>query len=527
MIFFEKRKEVAQTMNDFKRKVGAFLGSDGCASATVTALVICVVMVFNAMLFAATELFGWSFSYKTELDYSLSGNTDELFEEAISDGKKVKISFCMAEDEVKIHTTGSEVYKTVKSFAERYDGFIELDYINIITRRNKDGDLVNLSKYQTPQTELEEENSEEIKTPIYRTSVIFECGDNYRVLTDATSTGFAYFYSLDSNRNIIAYNGEEVTASMVSWVIADEHKKAYITTRHGEQADPSFFNMLSSAGYVIGEVDLRENKVPDDADLLIISNPKSDFEAARPGIKTYAEIDRLRAYAHRGGSIFVSLDPHVKKLSVLEGFLKEHGITFSSTENENAPSTRNIVKDLRNAIPTDRFTFVADYADSPLADSISDKTAKYGSGKVLLKLVAALELSGNAKPLLLSSSSSQLESNGRTVSSTGNYVVAAYSETSNSNGKTARVFVMPTIYAAVADSLTSNNYSNKDFLYALFENFYGADGMPYGCKSVFYDSQILENLTMGTAGVYTAIIMFIPVAIAAVGAVVLIKRKNR
>ncbi len=516
-------------MNDFKRKVGEFFGSDGWASTVITSLVICVVMVFNAMLFAATELFGWGFSYRSEIDYSLTGHTDELFEKAIAEGKKVKISFCMAEDDLKVHITGGEVYTTIKNFAERYPDFIELDYINIITRRDKNGNLVNLSKYQTPQTDGEQEGSEETKTPIFKTSVIFECEENYRVLTDGTSTGFAYFYNLDSNRNIIAYNGEEVVASMVSWVTADEHKKAYITKRHGEQADSSFFNMLSSAGYIIGEVDLRSSKVPDDADLLIISNPKSDFEAARPGsdIDIYAEIDRLEAYAERGGSIFVSLDPYVKKLNVLEGFLEEYGIAFSSPENAGAASTRNIVKDLRNGITMDGFTFVAGYADTPLADSISAKTAKYGNGRVLLKLVSALELSKNAKPLLVSSSSSELESNGKTVSTSGDYVIAAYSEALMQSGKTSRVFVMPSIYTAVSDTLTANNYSNKDFLYALLEDFYGAEGMPYGCKPIFYDSQILENLTMGTAGVYAAVAMLIPAAIAVVGAVVLVKRKNR
>ena len=515
-------------MNDFKRKVGVFFGSDGCASAAITALVICVVMVFNAMLFTATELFDWGFFYQTETDYSISGNTDELFEEAISEGKTVKISFCMAEDDVKVHTTGGEVYKTVKNFAERYPDFIELDYINIITRRNKDGNLVNLSKYQTSQTDAGDDSSEQTKTPIYKTSVIFECGENYRVLTDGTSTGFAYFYNLDSSRNIIAYNGEEVTASMISWVTAEEHKKAYVTKRHGEQADAAFLNVLTCAGYVIGEADLRAERVPDDADLLIISNPKSDFEAARPGSNdVYTEIDRLRDYAERGGNIFVSLDPYVKKLSILEGFLKEYGISFSAPENENAASTRNIVKDLRNGLPTDTFTFVANYANSPLADSVSDRVSKYGDGKVLLKQVSALELSGVAKPLLVSSSSSQLESNGKVVSSSGGYVVAAYSETPAKDGKTSRVFVIPSIYAAVSDSLTANKYSNKDFLYALFENFYGAEGMPYGCKPIFYDSLILENLTMRTAGVYTAVALLIPAAIAVLGTVVIIKRKNR
>ena len=506
-------------MDNFKRKVGDFLGSDRCSSTIMTALVICVVMVFNAMLFAATDLFGWGFSYKTNVDYSLSGNTDELFEDAIAAGKKVKISFCMAEDDVKIHTTGSEVYSTVKNFAERYSEFIELDYINIITRRDKDGNLVNLSKYQ--------KDMEGNETRIYKTSVIFECGENYRVLTDTyTAVGYAHFYNLDSSMNIIAYNGEEVVASMMSWVMADEHKKAYFTERHGEQADVAFTNLLSCAGYNVGVVDLRNEKVPDDADLLIISNPKSDFESARPGSEIYTEIDRLRAYAERGGNILVSLDPYVKELTVLESFLKEYGIAFSTTEN-NGVTSRNIIKDTYSGITLDGFTFVAGYADSPLADSISARVKKYGGGSVLLKLVSALELSGNAKPLLVSSSSAELESGGKTVSSSGDYVVAAYSEAATESGDSTRIFVVPSIYFAASDALTATNYSNKDFVYSLFEDFYGAEGMPYGCKPIFYDSQILENLTMGTAKIYTAIAMLIPAAIAVVGTVVLIKRKNR
>ena len=44
---------------------------------------------------------------------------------------------------------------------------------------------------------------------------------------------------------------------------------------------------------------------------------------------------------------------------------------------------------------------------------------------------------------------------------------------------------------------------------------------------MLYDTATLENLVMGTARIYTAVIMAFPVAIAAVGAVVIIRRKNR
>ena len=56
--------------------------------------------------------------------------------------------------------------------------------------------------------------------------------------------------------------------------------------------------------------------------------------------------------------------------------------------------------------------------------------------------------------------------------------------------------------------------------------FDGGD-MPYGCTPVVYDTEILENLTLGTKILYTAMIMAVPAAIAIVGAVIVVRRRNR
>ena len=69
--------------------------------------------------------------------------------------------------------------------------------------------------------------------------------------------------------------------------------------------------------------------------------------------------------------------------------------------------------------------------------------------------------------------------------------------------------------------------TNKDFIYSLFDEFFKMGDMPYGCNSVVYDNQILENLTMGTARLYTAALCLVPVIIAAAGIVVVVRRKAR
>ena len=508
-------------MISFKKGLKGAVESDRASSGVMTALVILLFMVVNAILFTLTQAFGWQFSYVDEYDYSLSGSTDALFAEAIEKEKKVKISFCMGEDEIKVHSTGAEVYTTAKNFAERYPELIELNYINIITRQDKDGNLVPLSKYQKDMDGNENR--------IHKTSVIFECGKNYRVVTDnVTAAGFASFFNLDSSLYVNSYNGEEVIAAMISWVLTDEHRTAYFTQHHGETAEISFSNLLVCAGYEIDTLDLRQNKVPDDCDLLVISNPTSDFEARREGVDVIAELDRLEAYIERGGNILVTLDPYVKGLPVLEGVLAEHGITFSTSTLSDGRVVRNMVKEDSEAIIRDGFTFVAGFAESELGTKMGETVSKYSSDPViLLRDASALELSGRATPILSASGTARLEAGGSVTSREGGYTVAAASEHITESGEVARIFVVPSIYLAVSDSLITNGYSNKDFIYSIFDVFYGAENMPYGCNSVVYSSQTLENLTMGTARLYTILVMAIPAAIAIVGAVIIVRRKNR
>ena len=504
-------------------KIKAFFKRDKLQGDGVFALVFAVVLVVNILLTIIVESFGLYLYEKNGIDYSISGNTDHLFEDAINEGKKIKISFCIDkfdEEGYIDHATGKLVHRTALEFAEKYPALVEIDYINVLTRRNQAGELVDLGKYQKDMRGEE--------TKLLKTSVIFECGENYRVVTDIYSTaGFADFFTVDSSGNAISYNGEEVIASMMSWVLRDEHKTAYFTQYHGEVVDIAFANLLVCAGYYIDVVDLKNESVPSDAGLVIISNPKSDFERGAEGSGIVSELERLEKYLQGGGNLMVSLDPYVKKLTVFENFLSEYGIGFSTSVTESGRLCRNIVKDTAGAITLDGFTIAVDYAEGELGDKIKNKVSEYSDGNVIIREAAALSLSGNAKPLLISGAASTLEADGTTVDTAGSYAVAAYSETVTESGASAKIFVVPSVYLAVSDALVSRGYSNKDFVYALLDEFFGAQNLPYGCNDVLYETMTLENLTMRKARIYTAIIMVVPVSLAFAGLVVLIKRKNR
>lgn len=485
----------------------------------LTAVVILAIVAANVILYVLSLFVNIYISPPTPDELVISGSTDAVFADAIKDGRKVKVSFCYPEETLKNHDTGSFVYNTAKQMEERYPGFIELEYINFITMRDSNGDLVDFSKYKT------DEHGKENK--FNRSTVIFECENNYKVVTDSySSVGFADFYTLNTAGEALAYNGEEFFSSMVNWVLYDEHKVAYFTVSHSEQFDPTFANILLASGYYVKTVNLREESVPSDAGLLIISNPKNDFETSLEGSLVHTETERLREYINRGGNLYVSLDPFVKKLPVLEGVLADYGIKVSrSLEGKDLA---DIVKDPVNAITTDGFTIVADIAEgNELANTVANTVAKFSGGRVILRMVAALELSGGAKPLLTSSSSAVCETSETVTRDDGNFTVAAYSEAVTSSGKSAKIFVVPSLYLTVADALVTNGYANKNFLFSLFEEYFDSNTPAYGCNVVLYNTETLENLSMSEAYIYTAVVALVPLTLAITGIVILTKRKNR
>ena len=482
------------------------------ASEAAPTLLILAVIVLNLIFSALSGALGLVVYAEEPLDLSISDVGDTLFAEAIEDGRRVTVTFCMYEDALEAHSTGRFVHTTAKSFAEKYPDLIEIKYVNALTQLDSEGRFFDFEKYKTDM------RGEENK--IYTTSVIFECEGNHRVVTDRiSSAGFADFFTLDETLTATSYNGEETFASMVSWVLSGEHGTAYFTTGHGETATLNLYNVLTCAGYYVEEINLKRAEIPEDADLILISNPRLDFERAAETSDVRTELKRLKTYAERGGNFFVALDPYTKDLPVLLGFLSEFGIGLFDTED----GKRQIIKDSSDAITTDGFTLVTSVADGELGDKVLENT---DGGRIIIKDASPLSLSGAAKPLLLSSPSAVCQSGGANTDTVGSYTIAATSSLTGESG-TANMFVISSVYLAASDAIITAGYSNKDFLYSLFDELYGMGEMPYGCNSVVYDNQILENLTMGTARIYTAMLTVVPLILAAVGVVVVVRRKAR
>lgn len=523
-------------MKKITEKLTAWLRGERVTGSTICALVIGVIIAFNAIVYAFAVKYDLYLAYDKEDDLTISSASEVLFADAIErskeTGERVRIVFCRSRSQFDpqsstyVNDATSKFYITAKQFEEKYPEFIELAYVNLLTRRMAVGDsgkeeLIDLTEIQT-------QDGNGNYFPLYNSSVVFmsnKPGRTTRYVQDIA--GAAFVLSSENSDTFSSYNGEEIIVSMALWVIADEHKNAYVTTHHGENPDITLLNMLTCAGYTIDILDLRQAElVPDNADLVVISNPTKDFETSTGGM--FSEIDKLGRYVDEGGNLYVALDPYVQKLHVLEGFLDKYGIAFSEPEAQNDKKIiRHIVRDNDNAITVDGFTLVAEFADPD--DEITRDATYFNGGKVIIKESAALKITDGtiARPILVSSDSSALYEGDVRTESNGGYCIAALSSFDTKNGEKSNIFVVPSVYITANDALEKKGYANRDFLYSVFDNVFGMSDVPYGCAPVYRRDAVLENLTMKMARTYTAIILTVPAVIAVGGAVLVIKRKNR
>ena len=527
-------------MNKFE-KVTAALRSRNGSSGVFTAMLLAVVIALNVVIYALAQSLGWYFSPISEVDLSVSGSTDILFAEANESVKagemeKVVINFCMARDELEKHDPGMYVLRTAENLAERYPELIELEFLNVYRQVDSKGNSVDISKY------AKREGMDD--AVILDTSVIFthktNGGESFKLVTDYyTADGFSSFFTLKSDLTVTSYNGEEIIAAMVSWVLWEEHPTAYITVGHGETSSSSLTSLLTCAGYNIELIDLATMDSAKEAELLsnprnivLVSNPTSDFGKAKEGSGIHDEIERLETFIEGGGNLYVTFDPYVQRKNILEltTFLEEYGIGISSTEVDGYIA-RDIVRDRENAISPDGFTIIAEFAEGDMADRIAAIAKTYGTGKVLVRESAALDIIESEKavayPILKSSASSVCEVGGSVTDSEGGYTVSAGATVSGKDGRDGAIFVCSSTFLTADDVIVTEGYSNKDFVYAVFAEIFGSYTPPYGTNSIVSSTGRLEGLTMGVANVYTTIAMLIPAAIAVVGAVMIIKRKNR
>ena len=115
---------------------------------------------------------------------------------------------------------------------------------------------------------------------------------------------------------------EQRLTSAILYVTANKVPKAAYISGHQENADHETLDtLLTSANYDVTTLSLmQEGKIPDDVDMIIIAQPKGDFNTE--------EIDALEEFMNNGGKMIVTFASNTPKLTNLEEYFEEWGVAY-------------------------------------------------------------------------------------------------------------------------------------------------------------------------------------------------------
>ncbi len=555
----------------------------GGVSLLSTVLIIAAVILFNVIFSALSQKFLWYVDLTPDRLFTLSDECvtllekgDETFsnssspiemvdkvreenkvynvEHGLTPGQDdyrdehimINIIFCDDPDTLQGNSTQNYVYHTALQLEEKFPDYIDVKNYNII--RNPSS----VTKFKANSL-----------STIATTSVIVEFGTEFRVC------GLRYFFTFNSNSDSEpwAYNGEKAFAASILAVTRAESPIACVTNNHGESfADSSFLTTLTDAGFIVQELNLATDEIPENCRLMVVFNPISDF-MVNDGVSDVDEIEKLDMFLDGTNSMMVFMSPDSPKLSHFEEYLAEWGISFDRYSEGNALHPYKI-KDSSHSLTTDGYTVKSEYVtDNPVSSITSDLRSRPYAPDVIFKNAMSISYSDIYEPshyvgeeddsvsydygsysvdgtsrtiynLFTTYDSAEAWANGKKVASATEkeklalMTVSVESRTTQESNYTtvdeaSYVIACGSTEFASEALLQSNAYGNTDLMLSACRSI-GREPVPVGLGFKPFADYTIDTVTTSAATQWTVALTVVPLVVALIsGIVVLVRRKNR
>ena len=149
---------------------------------------------------------------------------------------------------------------------------------------------------------------------ISENSVVVVSGDKSKIISNSD------FYASSEDGSIAGLNVEQEITTALKYVSSEEETYIYIyfTAGHGEADFKGAKESLENESYKTADISLMTQDIPEEADMLIIARPTSDFSTA--------EIAKLDTYLRAGGNVQVYFNGSVTGLQNLYAYIASAGI---------------------------------------------------------------------------------------------------------------------------------------------------------------------------------------------------------
>ena len=510
----------------------------GSTAAVLTLLMLAAVVIINVIAATLASRYEWMYkNMNLSFVYDISDNCKNYVSEFVipavdetnaqleangQEPEKITVIFCDEEENITAETTQKYVLESVRELCDMFDGYIEIEFMNI---------------WENPSRARSYEVTSD-------TDVVCSFNGNHKAisLTD--------FYILDAygSTEISAYNGERVLASSLMLVTQKEAPVCYFTANHGEtMSDYELLRTIIESGYVINEncfLDLSTNDIPDDCALLVTFDPKQDFIVS-DSISDVSEVDKLGEYMNAGGKymIFLSADTFVSGgRENLEAFMADWGIKYQHETGSDGIEDCYMIKDPSNSLSVDGYTVLSQKATNGIgAEILFEINASSAFGNTTcIKFADGFESDGNGgytkvvggkertvSPLMTSHTSAEAWAGGRAVARAAEdpFVLMAIATQSCENGEQACLIASASTEFAKQSSLQSAALSNNSALTYLFK-YMGMDKAPVDLTFKSFGNTDIESLPTRQANTLTVVLTVLPAVVCVgVGAFVLVRRK--
>ncbi len=478
----------------------------GSSAVVFTAVFVVFVLLFNVVLSLVNNKVGGLYIDMTSKKlYGISEETEEIM---AGIDKPVEIIFCRPSDIIEADDRANRV----RLLAENYKSSF------------KNVDVIYKDVFSNPAYfNAFKKTSADI---IYDSSIIVHC----------PSTGLSKIYNLDnmyktasSTGMEFAFDGEnKLTRAIVNCARTDENMlRAGFVVGHNESVNDALRHFLEDYGYEISTVDLKKTAGSDLAkyNLLIVCDPQSDYSGITGGSGN--EIEKLRDYVSEDfGNIFFFLNATAIEMPELFELLDEN---FGVKVNNRAM----IVESDENAIPNSYgLSFFGTYSADSTTDGYkihkSVSTSDTGSLPVFAQ-ACAMDITGTTNNKMTVSGIVETSKNAGAFEGENAYLWASkpvmtltkYTDILGGVEKSASVFVCGSTGFLLG--LEESSCSNGDLITNALSSINAESAINIEFKPL--DESDITVTSAVSSGMMRRLAIVFPLIIAAIGAVVFIKRK--
>ncbi|MCC8169636.1 MAG: GldG family protein [Oscillospiraceae bacterium] len=325
----------------------------------------------------------------------------------------------------------------------------------------------------------------------------------------------------EQSGSVNSLNVESKITSALKYVSSDETLKAYFVKGHNEtDLTSGAVQKLTDENYEVSDINLVTEDIPDDASLIIIAAPTTDFSTA--------ETAKLESYLSKGGNAHFYFDIKSIGLTNLYDYLRSWGIEV----HDDAVVETNISENAVALSGSNMYLIIPEIKSNELTDSIIEnkRTLAYFPYSKSIKVL--FESSGDVSvvPLLSSTSDAYTTTNfdDKTKTDedeTGEFTVAALAV----NSKYGSVIYVSgnTMLMSIPPKQVSNGFgfANYDYFMNINNLMTGStESFDVGGKTLVGNVITIKPIQQLVIGFIFAIL--IPAAALIIGIVIWFKRRR-